>query len=128
VITLKGAAIWRDFASYVKRETHPVNQSVLFGGCIIKVITILYQGQTSSYLKKKMAAHGDMGRHDEEDIEVCSRSIDLWGDVFIYYYNVACQAFFLFFPFLICFDIIMIKIKLLRFIQSGILRLFSPAQ
>ena len=45
---------------------------------------------------KKMAAHGDMGRQDEEDIEVCSRSIDLWGKVFIFYYNVACQAFFSF--------------------------------
>jgi hypothetical protein len=31
---------------------------------------------------------------DEEDIEVCSRSIDLWGSLFINYYNVACQAFF----------------------------------
>jgi hypothetical protein len=41
-----------------------------------------------------MAAHGDMGRLDEEDIEVCLRSIDLWGDGFIHYYNVACQAFF----------------------------------
>jgi hypothetical protein len=34
---------------------------------------------------------------DEEDIEVCVRSIDLWGRVTINYYNVACQAFFLFF-------------------------------
>jgi hypothetical protein len=34
---------------------------------------------------------------DEEDIEVCVRSIDLWGSVTINYYNVACQAFFLFF-------------------------------
>jgi hypothetical protein len=34
---------------------------------------------------------------DEEDIEVCLRSIDLWGRLFINYYNVACQAFFLFF-------------------------------
>jgi hypothetical protein len=32
---------------------------------------------------KKMAAHGDMGRQDEEDIEVCSRSIDLWGRILI---------------------------------------------
>ena len=46
---------------------------------------------------KKMATHGDMGRQDEEDIEVCSRSIDLWGEAFILYYNVACQAFFSFF-------------------------------
>ena len=45
---------------------------------------------------KKMAAHGDMGRQDEEDIEVCSRSIDLWGRILIFYYNVACQAFFSF--------------------------------
>jgi hypothetical protein len=30
-----------------------------------------------------MAAHGDMGRQDEEDIEVCSRSIDLWGRILI---------------------------------------------
>ena len=37
-----------------------------------------------------------MGRLDEEDIEVCSRSIDLWGERFIHYYNVACQAFFSF--------------------------------
>jgi hypothetical protein len=34
---------------------------------------------------------------DEEDIEVCIRSIDLWGSSFIDYYNVACQAFFSFF-------------------------------
>jgi hypothetical protein len=34
---------------------------------------------------------------DEEDIEVCVRSIDLWGSTNIDYYNVACQAFFLFF-------------------------------
>jgi hypothetical protein len=34
---------------------------------------------------------------DEEDIEVCIRSIDLWGNSFIDYYNVACQAFFNFF-------------------------------
>jgi hypothetical protein len=34
---------------------------------------------------------------DEEDIEVCIRSIDLWGILFIDYYNVACQGFFLFF-------------------------------
>ena len=40
------------------------------------------------------AAHGDMSRRDEEDIEVCSRSIDLWGRSFIDYYIVACQAFF----------------------------------
>ena len=31
---------------------------------------------------------------DEEDIEVCIRSIDLWGSLFIDYYIVACQAFF----------------------------------
>jgi hypothetical protein len=43
-----------------------------------------------------MTAHGDMGRHIEEDIEVCSRSIDLWGDSFIICYNVVCQAFFVF--------------------------------
>jgi hypothetical protein len=36
---------------------------------------------------------------DEEDIEVCIRSIDLWGNLFIDYYNVACQAFFSFFYF-----------------------------
>jgi hypothetical protein len=34
---------------------------------------------------------------DEEDIEVCVRSIDLWGMIYINYYNVACQAFFYFF-------------------------------
>ena len=34
---------------------------------------------------------------DEEDIEVCVRSIDLWGSLYIDYYNVACQAFFCFF-------------------------------
>ena len=38
---------------------------------------------------------------DEEDIEVCYRSIDLWGILFIDYYIVACQAFFSFFPFFI---------------------------
>jgi hypothetical protein len=37
-----------------------------------------------------------MSRRDEEDIEVCSRSIDLWGRFFIDCYIVACQAFFLF--------------------------------
>jgi hypothetical protein len=47
--------------------------------------------------KNKTAAHGDMSRRDEEDIEVCLRSIYLWGGLFIDYYNVACQAFFLFF-------------------------------
>ena len=36
---------------------------------------------------------------DEEDIEVCFRSIDLWGILFIDYYIVACQAFFSFFYF-----------------------------
>ena len=46
-----------------------------------------------------MTAHSNMGRHIEEDIEVCSRSIDLWDDPFIICYNVACQAFFLFFSF-----------------------------
>ena len=51
---------------------------------------------TASFQKQKMAAHGDMGRHDEEDIEVCLKSIDLWGKVLISYYNVACQAFFSF--------------------------------
>ena len=60
---------------------------------------------------KKMATHGDMGRQDEEDIEVCSRSIDLWGEAFILYYNVACQAFFFIF-----------------FSRSEILLSFSPAQ
>jgi len=38
-----------------------------------------------------------MSRRDEEDIEVCSRSIDLWGSLFIDCYIVACQAFFLLF-------------------------------
>ena len=31
---------------------------------------------------------------DEEDIEVCVRSIDLWGKLTINYHNVACQALF----------------------------------
>ena len=48
-------------------------------------------------IKIKTAAHGDMSRRDEEDIEVCLRSIDLWGSFFIDYYIVACQAFFSFF-------------------------------
>jgi len=38
-----------------------------------------------------------MSRRDEEDIEVCLRSIDLWGSSFIDCYIVACQAFFSFF-------------------------------
>jgi len=48
-------------------------------------------------VKIKTAAHGDMSRRDEEDIEVCLRSIDLWGSFFIDYYIVACQAFFFIF-------------------------------
>ncbi len=58
-------------------------------------------GGQASERKKKTAAHGDTSRRVEEDIEVCSRSIDLWGTLFIDYYIVACQAFFLIF--LICF-------------------------
>ena len=54
-------------------------------------------GGGASEWKNKTAAHGDMSRRDEEDIEVCSRSIDLWGSLFIDYYIVACQAFFLLF-------------------------------
>ncbi len=56
-------------------------------------------------LKIKTAAHGDMSRRDEEDIEVCLRSIDLWGSFFIDYYIVACQAFFFtFFIFFLFFS------------------------
>jgi hypothetical protein len=58
-------------------------------------------------VKIKTAAHGDMSRRDEEDIEVCLRSIDLWGSFFIDYYIVACQAFFLFFYFFYFSNIIL---------------------
>ena len=43
------------------------------------------------------------GSPDEEDIEVCLRSIDLWGKLLLHYYNVACQAFFYFFSFTLKF-------------------------
>jgi hypothetical protein len=41
-----------------------------------------------------MAAHGDMSRRDEGDIEICPRTIDLWGSLFIDSHIVACQVFF----------------------------------
>jgi hypothetical protein len=67
---------------------------------IIRTIVFL-PSETGSFAERKnhTAAHGDMSRRDEEDIEVCSKSIDLWGSIFIYYYIVACQAFFSFFLF-----------------------------
>ena len=71
-----------------------------FNGSIIRTIVILSRPDDAHKgTINKTAAHGDMSRRDEEDIEVCSRSIDLWGNLFIDYYIVACQAFFYFFYF-----------------------------
>ena len=65
-----------------------------------KIRTIVIPSSRAGKLqnsKNKTAAHGDMSRRDEEDIEGCLRSIYLWGGLFIEYYNVACQAFFFIF-------------------------------
>jgi hypothetical protein len=64
---------------------------------IIRTIVFLSSRAGNFAEPKKTAAHGDMSRRDEEDIEVCSRSIDLWGRIFINYYILPSQPFFSFF-------------------------------
>ena len=56
--------------------------------------------QAASEIASKTQKNGDSWGYespDEEDIEVCIRSIDLWGNSVIDYYIVVCQAFFNFF-------------------------------
>ena len=78
-------------------KSKPPAVLVIVDSIIRTIVSLSSRAGKLQHTKNKTAAHGDMSRRDEEDIEVCSRSIDLWGSLFIDCYNVACQAFFLFF-------------------------------
>jgi hypothetical protein len=85
-------------------------QGASFVESLVKKPGLISGDDGKSSQTKKMTAHGDMGRHNEEDIEVCSISIDLWGNTSYILLHCGMSSFFFIF-----------------FIRNEILQLFFRA-